>query len=93
MFDTVLGYTYSADIHCPDCAKKEFGDLLEDWESPDFVDFVGNVPGVIFPGAEFDNPIACGDCFEPIQGVVILAMGFAYGICTCAVCNNFRNKE
>lgn len=60
----VVGYTYEADVHCIDCARKRFGrrldvdGLLEDGE--------GKLVNVIFAGGEYPDDWCCGDCGEAL---------------------------
>ena len=60
----VVGYTYDADIHCPDCSEKVFGLKLTHPELVgDPIDSEGNEVHPIFSIDEAgDTPDHCGDC-------------------------------
>lgn len=56
----VIGYTYEADVHCPDCARKRFTD-------PDHAeDREGNPVHPLFLG-DVEEPEYCGDCGEELD--------------------------
>lgn len=54
----VLGYTYLADYHCPDCARKAFGASL-DTDAP--TDYEGNLVLPVYSW-ELEEDTYCGDC-------------------------------
>ena len=62
-YDEVVGYTYEASFHCLDCARKRFGDALDNEETAD------NEGNTLYPciagqndGSEHGE--TCGDCGE-----------------------------
>ena len=65
----VLGYTYDADVHCPDCAVFRFGiDALDDSE-PTVFDSEGNPIHPMFAD-QTDKDVCCSDCHTPLwEGV------------------------
>src|SRR5438874_13380413 len=61
----IVGYTYDAAIHCPDCTIKQFGDqqFLKDGSDPPVYDSEGNEVHVLFDTDEAgDTPDHCDDC-------------------------------
>lgn len=53
----IIAYTYCADYHCQECAKKAGMD------APNAFDREGNTPGVVFGTDETpEGGIFCGDC-------------------------------
>ena len=86
-FDTVVGYTFNADTHCPECTRQYFSVEIENAAQDvgynyvdehgiplDLWDSESNPVHVIFPSAEFDYFPACGDCREPIDAVNLSAL-------------------
>ena len=65
-FDTVVGYTYEADVHCVDCT-------LERFPNPDnAIDNEGNRVHAFFPGDEFDYQATCCECSVVIEEVRVI---------------------
>ena len=57
----VTGWTYFANVFCPDCAERDgmTADGARDVE--------GNDPAPVMACTEFDTPQSCGGCFRPIE--------------------------
>jgi len=62
---TVVGWSYDADFHCPDCARARFGDATDDEDDPP-EDSEGNEIHPLFAGDEGAAGEHCGDCFHPL---------------------------
>lgn len=63
----IVGYTYEAGLHCPDCAKERFG--LEDhgkWVREDATDREGNEVHPLFSW-DLEQPDHCETCMAEIS--------------------------
>lgn len=58
-----IGYVYMADIHCPSCARDEFGDALND---SDTRDAEGNTLGAVAPWDAWQFEGDSCHCGQPI---------------------------
>lgn len=59
----IVGYTYNAAIHCPDCAE------MDGMDTEGARDSEGNEPGAIFAGHEFIGRATCDQCAAEIEAV------------------------
>ncbi len=64
----IVGWTYEADMHCPDCAYERFGKALDDDENPP-EDSEGNEVHPVFVSDCAEETEHCGDCGEGIWSV------------------------
>lgn len=62
MAHRILAWTYEADIHCASCARKRFGDALD---NPDTEDSEGNPLHPVYSW-NMEQQEYCGDCLEEI---------------------------
>lgn len=77
-FDRIVAYTYDADHHCTECAKKTHGATLADLDPDqldvdangipfDAEDSEGNQVHPVFPGdCDEETVTTCGDCGKTI---------------------------
>lgn len=69
----IIAWTYEADIHCPDCARKRFGDAIDngsdaDHDGPPPTDNEGNEVHPMFASDETDpQGETCGTCGAEIS--------------------------
>lgn len=70
----IIGYTYEADYHCIECAKRRFVRIgIAECEEVDDngilmnqEDSEGNYVHPVFSTDEIDKDCCCGDCFDLI---------------------------